>query len=96
MQSAEPTERADRRSPGLQAPARQGPATVVRAAWAEVPHWQPWSVAAQPIALMAEERQDVAQVGSPLRFWAAAKDAATARRTVETRILVGISMTIGW
>lgn len=63
-----PTVRAICRSVALQAPIRQGPTTA-----AERPHWQETSVGAQLAAEMADRRQDVAQAGSPLRFWAAAK-----------------------
>lgn len=45
------------------------------------PHWQATSVAAQPAALIAEERQAVAQGGSALRFWAVAME----RRAVRAR-----------
>lgn len=34
------------------------------------PHWQAWSLGAQPAAVMAEERQPVAQAGSPAKYWA--------------------------
>ena len=36
----------------------------------EGPHWQPTSVGAQPAAEMALTRQEVAQGGSPEKFWA--------------------------
>jgi len=47
----------------------------------EGPHWQASSVSAQPAAEMAEERQAVAQGGSPERFWAVER----ARRVVRVR-----------
>lgn len=46
------------RSPGLQAVRRQG-VTAVWMAALPVPHWQAWSVRAQPATEMAEVRQGI-------------------------------------
>ncbi len=43
------------------------------------PHWQATSEGAQPAAVMAEERQAVAQAGSALRFWAVARERIVVR-----------------
>jgi hypothetical protein len=43
------------------------------------PHWQPWSVSAQPALEIAEERQPTAQTGSLPKFWAVERVRRAAR-----------------
>lgn len=55
------------RSPcAVQEARRQGTTRLTMALWVG-PHWHPTSPAGQPAALMAEERQAVAQAGWPER-----------------------------
>jgi len=69
------------RSPGEQALRRQGVTAVWIAAF-PVPHWQAWSVRAQPATEIAEVRQGIAQLGSAPKFCPDTR-AAAASTTVE-------------
>jgi len=65
---------------------KQGATAVWMAGW-PVPHWQPWSVRAQPAAMMADVRQGIAQAGSAPNTCAAARLAAAAIIIIEAFIL---------
>jgi len=74
-------------SVALQLFSRQG-VTAVWMAGCPVPHWQATSVGWQPATEMAETRQDEAQAGSPLRFWAVPKLTTVARARMENFMMI--------
>lgn len=80
-QSWLPTEAAAATSAGEQALRMQG-ATRTPIWPCLEPQAQAWSVAWQPAAVMAEDRQEVAQAGWPERFWAAAMPATARTRAL--------------
>jgi len=82
-----PIDAARWRSDWLQAERRQG-ATALWRTERPVPHWQASSAMAQPAREIADVRQAVAQKGSPSKFCAETKVAATTVARSVVRMLM--------